>query len=149
MIKNYTSSIPASRSVQYIENKLVVHGAKQIMKEYDDDKRLAAICFIIMVEGKELPFKLPARTEQCEAILLSRIKRPTEGTHKRVKEQAERTAWKLLRDWTDVQMSLVELGQVDILEVFLSFAYDVVEGKTYFEKLKDRKFKGLIEGPKR
>lgn len=148
MIKNYTSQVPASRSVQYIENKLVVHGAKQIMKEYDDEKRLSGICFIINVDGKEWPFKLPARMEQCEAIFRARVKKPTQDTEKRIKAQAERTSWKLLSDWVDIQMSLIELGQAEFLEIFLPYAYDVVQKKTFFEKLKEINYKGLIEAPK-
>ena len=147
-IKNYTSSVPAARSVQYIENKLVVHGAKQIMKEYDKDNRLSSICFIIDVNGQEMPFKLPAKMEQCQAILTSRRKKITGESEKRDREQAERTAWKLLSDWTDIQMSLIELGQVDLLEIFLPYVYDVERKQTYYEVLKEKRFKGLLEAPK-
>lgn len=146
MIKNYTSSVPASRSVQHIEDKLVAHGAKSIMKDYHDG-RLVGICFLIMVNDIETPFKLPARTDECERILKDKVRRPTEGTYKRIKEQAERTAWKLLSDWVDVQMSLIELGQVELIEIFLPYLYDVAQKKTYFEILKGKKFKGLLEAP--
>lgn len=137
MIKNYTSSVPVSRSVSHIEDCLVRHGAKNIMKMYDADKKLESLCFILPVDGKDIPFKIPANVTQCENILRASIRRPKPGTLERIADQAERTAWKLMSDWVDIQMSLIELKQVELLQVFLSYVYYPAEKMTYFEKLKD------------
>lgn len=61
------------------------------MKKYDNNNQLAEICFIININGKEMPFKLPARMEQCQNILRSWRKKTTADSEKRVREQAERT----------------------------------------------------------
>lgn len=144
MLKNYTSTVPASRSIQHIENQLVQHGAINILKEYSNDGKLTALCFILNIKDKQIPFKIPARIENCEKILKARIKRHTTSAIKRVKEQAERTAWKLLSDWIDVNIGLEKIGQVELMEIFLSYVYDVSSKQTYFEKLKERNYKGLI-----
>ena len=144
MLKNYTSKIPVSRSISSIEAKLVYHGANNILKEYDKEKQLTGICFNLEIEGRVVPFKLPARVEKCYKVLWAGVRRPTTGTQKRVKEQAERTAWKILSDWVDIQMSMIELQQTEMMEVFLPYLYDYQNKMSLFEKLKEKKFKGLL-----
>lgn len=142
-IKNYTSEVPASRSVNHIEERLVKHGAKNILKIYNDDKKLSGVAFIISLNGKDTPFRLPARIERVEKHLRDAITRPRKGTLDKLKSQAERTAWKLLSDWVDIQMSLIELDQVEFLEVFLPYIYDHGKERTFFERIKDEGFKML------
>jgi len=131
MIKNYTSTVPVSRSVQHIEDRLVKHGAQKIVKEYDQDKKLAAICFTLMLNGREIPFKIPARVANVEKMLRGSVRRPTSGTYERIAEQAERSAWKLVSDWVDIQISLVELQQVEFMEVFLPYVYSPADRLTF------------------
>ncbi|PKN36718.1 MAG: hypothetical protein CVU62_13370 [Deltaproteobacteria bacterium HGW-Deltaproteobacteria-2] len=145
MIKNYTSGVPVSRSVQHIEDCLIRHGAKNIMKMYDADKKLESLCFIMPVEGKDIPFKLPAAVDRVEKVLRASVRRPKAGTTERIKEQAERTAWKLQSDWVDIQMSLIELNQVEIMQVFLAYVYFPAQKQTYFDVIKNSGFKMLTE----
>jgi len=144
-IKNYTSSVPPERSVTQIEKRLVAHGARNIMKEYGAEGGLAGIAFIVNAHGKDMPFKIPARIDRVEKRLRESVRRPRNGTISRIKDQAQRTAWKILADWVDIQMSLIDLDQVEMLEVFLPFVYDVGRKQTFFEKIKDGNLKLLKE----
>jgi len=132
-LKNYTSQVAASRSIMWIEDKLARHGARQILKDYTPQGRVCSIAFIIESKGAELPFKLPARIEACEKVLRSKVKRPNVRTYKRIAEQAERTAWKILADWVDAQMAMIELAQVDLLEVFLPYLFDRSKQQTFYQ----------------
>jgi hypothetical protein len=145
MIKNYTSTVPVSRSVQHIEDCLIRHGAKNILKMYDAEKKLESLCFIIGVDGKDIPFKLPASVDKVEQVLKAACRRPTTATYARIKEQAERCAWKLQSDWVDIQMSLIELNQVEIMQVFLAYVYFPAQKQTYYEKIKGNGFLMLTE----
>jgi hypothetical protein len=142
MIKNYTSQAPINKSVQHIESKLVQHSAKNILKLYENQK-LVGIAFIINVNGNDMPFKLPARIDRIEKKLREKVKRPRKNTIDRIVDQAQRTAWKLLSDWVDVQMSFVELDQAEFIEVFMPFIYDHSKDQTFFERMKKDKFKLL------
>ena len=135
MVKNYTSQVPASRSVNQIEARLVKHGAKNILKLYEN-KKLTGVAFIVSVNGTDMPFRLPARVDRVEKSLRTAVSRPRKGTLNRIADQAERTAWRLLADWIDVQMSLIELDQVEFTEVFLPYIYDISKNLTFFEKMK-------------
>jgi hypothetical protein len=145
MLKNYTSKVPVNRSIQHIEDCLIRYGAKNIMKMYDGKKRLESLCFIIAIDGKNMPFQLPAKVDRVESVLKALVRRPNDGTLERIRIQAERTAWKLQSDWVDVQMSLIELDQVEIMQVFLAYVYFPERKKTYFELIKDAGYKLLTE----
>ena len=143
MLKNYTSTISVTRSIQHIEDRLVRYGAQKILKTYDSQKNLEGFCFIISLQGKEIPFKLPARVANVEKVLKGNVKRPKKETFDRIRDQAERTAWKLVSDWVDIQLSLVELGQVELMEVLLPYVYNPVTKETFFEQIKRNGYKLL------
>lgn len=145
MIKNYTSTVPIERSINHIESKLVSYGAKDIMKRYDPAGRLESICFIIFTSDREISFKLPARIDACCEILKSEIKRPRKNTYEKIGKQAERTAWKLVSDWIDIQISMIELEQAEFLEVFLPYVYNPQNQQTFYEKIKESKFLALTK----
>lgn len=126
-LKNYTTSVPAERSIVEIERYLVDFGATAIMKEWDNDKKVISIAFKI----KEAGFKLPANTEGVAIALfghnLTEVK----------KKQAERTAWRILKDWIHAQMSIVVSGLAEPEQVLLPYMYD---GKlTLYQKYKEGK----------
>lgn len=149
MLKNYTSTVPATRSISYIETKLAQKGATQILKLYDATARVEGICFIIPMNGRDMPFKLPAKVAECEKVLMANLtSRARPETKKKIPQQAERTAWKILSDWVEAQMAMIELSQVEILEVFLSYVYDHQKQQTFFEQIKEKNYKALLPAGK-
>ena len=70
MIKNYTSSVPAAKSVAHIEDQLIRHGATEILKICENG-RLIGIAFCLMVSEVKTAFRLPANIENVEKYLLS------------------------------------------------------------------------------
>lgn len=145
MIKNYTSTVSIERSISHIESKLVEHGAKDIMKRYDSQGRLESICFIIWITDRSIYFKLPAKIDVCNKILKANVKRPRSGTWENIEKQAERTAWKIVSDWVDIQMAMIDLQQAEMLEVFLPYVYDPIQEKSFYEKIKESKFLALTK----
>lgn len=149
MLQNYTSSISAARSISYIESKLAQNGARQILKEYDDSGRVMGISFNIPIDGHDMFFKLPAKVAECEKVLRENLSsRARPETHKKIGPQAERTAWKILSDWVEAQMTMLELSQIEFMQVFLSYVYDPVKKQTYFERIKARGYKALLPAGK-
>ncbi len=143
-IKNYTSQISAKRSIDYIETQLVKHGARSIMKIYDN-KRVTGICFAISVDGVDLPFKLPARIKEAEKVLYSQLgPRTRKETKDKIPAQAERTAWKIISDWVEAQMAMIELSQIDITEMMLSYLYDSKRDQTLYQKVKESGLNNLL-----
>jgi hypothetical protein len=146
-IKNYTSGISAENSIARIEQKLAAVGATGIMKLYGPDKRVSALVFNMPDGTRSHAIKVPANVEACFQALWKdyclRVTRPRDGTKETLKEQSSRTAWKLVQDWVDIQVSMVVMRQAEALEVFLPYVWD--GRQTYFEALKGHGFKALPE----
>lgn len=141
-LKNYTSSVPAITSMGRIESVLVAAGATDISKKYEDGI-CTAITFRMVESGRPLFFKLPAKVENCFQVFWKEIKKPQAGTKEKIREQAERTAWKIVSDWVEVQLSMILLEQALPLQVFLPYVYDPVKDQTFFERLESQNFKLL------
>lgn len=142
-IKNYTSTIPASKSVSRIEEVLVSIGAKNINKSYEQGS-LTAISFLVDVNGSTIPFKLPAKVEQVAGALKSSYKRITTAALRNISEQAERTAWKICSDWVEIQATMIRLEQAEFIEVFLPYVYKIDSNQTFFESIKSKNYKALL-----
>jgi hypothetical protein len=143
-IKNYTSTVDASRSMARIEELLVEIGASNINKKYED-KICTGITFLLFDPQLQqtLPFHLKAQVEECFTILWKDVKRPRPDTKELLRKQASRTAWKILSDWTEVQCSMILLGQAKPLQMFLPFVYDMKANETLFDKVCAGKMKLL------
>ena len=150
-IANYTTEVPAMRSVGEIQGILVAHGAKAIMIDYDEGVPVA-LAFLIKTSQGELPFRLPANVKQVEKILLNMRARPLETWHydyakvmERVQKQSSRVAWRILKDWVRAQMAILESEMVQMEQVFLPYL-DMGGGKTLYDAMSERGFKQLSAG---
>jgi len=143
-IKNYTSTIEASRSMAKIEELLVEIGASNINKKYEE-KICTGITFLLFDQQLQqtIPFHLKAQVEECFTILWKDVKRPRPDTKTTLQAQANKTAWKILSDWTEIQCSMILLGQAKPLQMFLPFMYDMKTNETLFDKVSSGKMKLL------
>lgn len=116
-IKNYTTKVDIYTSLGEIQGALLKAGARRIMINYDEAGNPVGIVFGVMVEGRMLGFQLPANIDGVEAVFeRQKIKAD--------RKQAERTAWRNIRDWVLAQMAFVEAGNVQVDEVFLPYLTD-------------------------
>lgn len=140
-LKNYTTGVPADRSIQSIEKLLVDFGATNIMKEYSPAGKCEAISFLVALGDMKLPFRLPGKVQNVFVWLRKKKKNSKDSL---LLQQAERITWKTMHEWTHLQLSLIELDQMEKLEAFLPYIYDMEKRQTFFEKLKETKFKALL-----
>ena len=142
-LKNYTSNVPIARTISRIEECLADAGATGIMKDYKDGQ-LAALTFRVQLpNGRPMSIRLPANHDAVLANMMKAVKRPRQGTLLKVREQAQKTSWKLMQDWVEVQLSLIQMQQVDFVQVFLPYVWD---GRTtFYDQLKSKNFLALPE----
>jgi len=122
--------------------KLAKAGAQAVLCEYDEDGIMKAISFRIKSSNGHISFRLPSNTDGIYKKLTENPKVPNKlKTH----EQATRTAWRILKDWVEAQLAIIEAEMADIKEVFLPYAQNP-QGKTLYETLSENQFKLLTEG---
>jgi len=137
-IRNYTSEVDAEKSQQMIETLLVQAGATGIAKMYEE-KCTSGFVFIIPVNGRDVKFKMPVNTKKVYEKLLKDAGRPfmSQAERNKIREQAERTAWKLLYEWVHINVSMIQLDQVETAQALLSYVYDEPSEQTFYERAKE------------
>lgn len=145
ILKNKTSSVHYASTISRIEMLLAEFGATGITKDYTDGTP-SALCFHINTPDRgEITVRLPSDSKAVYQRLITAVRRPRSGTDARIRQQAERTAWKIAQDWLEVQLTLVRLQKVDVLQVFLAYVWN--GRQTFYDALKSGGFK-LLPGPK-
>jgi hypothetical protein len=130
-------------SISRIEQLLVSAGAQHIAKTYDGQTLKGLVFSLPLPDKRTIPVRLPARSNEVYEVLRREISRPRSGTLDRLKDQAERTAWKLVHEWVHLQLSMIQLGQVQALEVFMPYIVDSRTNLTLFQSLEKNNFKQL------
>lgn len=144
-IKNYTSSVCAETTIGQIESKLAACGASGIMKLYNPAGRVSSLVFKTELGGRSYTVRVPANVSKCYEALwkehCKRVRRPKDSTKGAIMAQAERTAWRIVQEWIEIQLSMIAMEQAQFLEVFMPYIFD---GKqTYFEHHQANQFKAL------
>lgn len=142
-LKNYTSTVPAATSINRIEKFLVASGASDISKKFKDGV-CVAITFRMVIDNIPIFFQLPAKVDACFKVLWGEVIRKHVANKDNYLEQAEKTAWKLVYDWVEMQFTMIKLQQVEALQVFLPYVYDPAKNETFYEKVKENNMKLLI-----
>lgn len=124
-IKNYTTTIDVYKSLGEIQGALARYGARKIMVDYDGAGQPTGITFGIETPEGPRGFLLPANVPGVKAVFARQKIKAQDG-------QAERTAWRNVRDWIMAQMAIIEAGQVDMEEVFFPYLTDG-RGRTVYQ----------------
>ena len=140
-ILNYTTTVDAFKTVSEIEHILMKHKAKSIMKNYDGES-ITGLSFLIDTGVQQIPVKLPVKVDECMEVL-KREKKNGAKSIKATREQAERVAWRILKDWVEAQMALLDIEMVRFEEIFLPYI-ETETGQTIYERLEKKQF--LLEG---
>lgn len=138
-ILNYTTAIKSQKTVGEITQILVKAKCQAVLQEFYEDGRPKAISFRINTAFGMMSFLLPANAEGVYKAMV-RDKR-LERRFKTL-EQAERVAWRIVKDWTEAQCAMIEAGLADLEQVFLPYAQRP-DGSTFYEDLKSRQFDQL------
>jgi hypothetical protein len=69
-------------------------------------------------DGKELPFRLPAKPDNVYAALFAGMQYEERLRDERMKK-AEAIAWRICKTWLEAQITLINLEQAKLEEVFL------------------------------
>lgn len=115
---NYTTSVPVARTIGQVQALLVEAGARQIMTEYDDVGRAVGIAFAVHTAHGMRNFVLPVNSQRVEAVLKRDRKiQPRFQTP----EHAERVGWRIVKDWLEAQLAIIQTEMVTLDQVMLPY----------------------------
>ena len=129
-LKNYTTQVPADRSIHEIQQALVKFGASGVAYEYEPGGRILALMFRLTVSGHIAQFSLPVNWRLFQVVLKEQKVRGWQDEH-----YVYRVAWRNLRDWVLAQLALYETAMVELPQVFLPFVQNA-SGRTLYEAVK-------------
>ena len=113
-IKNYTTTKEEYESIAEIQLALAKHGARKIMIDYAENGDPQGVTFAVNTPCGYQGYILPANTE---GVLAAFARQKIKAD----RNQAQRTAWRNVRDWIMAQMAFIESGNVDMPEVFFPY----------------------------
>ncbi len=129
-IKNYTTKVPADRSIKEIQDALVGHGAVGVLYQYEKGTgRIAALKFQLLIEENSVSFSLPVQWRKFQAVLQEQRVRRCDD-----EDYVYRVAWRCIRDWVLAQLALYETQIVELPQVFLPFATHK-DGTTLYDQV--------------
>jgi hypothetical protein len=126
---NYTTEIEPIKTAGEIMGLLAAKGAQAIMIDYDKGEPVD-LSFKIRINGQEVYFKLPCNVDGAfQAMKRMRIPPRYVST-----DQAKRTAWRIVKNWIEAQLAIVDCGQAQMGEVFLPYAL-TANGQALFQRI--------------
>lgn len=130
---NYTTEIDADKTAGEISRMLSKAGAQAVLTEYDEEEGyVKALSFRIKLNDQLISFRLPSDWRPVQKVLENQRNKNRRVSASR--EQAVRVAWRILKDWVEAQLALIETQMVTTQQVFLPYAV-TKDGSTLYEKI--------------
>lgn len=146
-ILNYTTGIDADKTIAEIQKCLAMHGATAILADYDGQGQINALSFKIPMNGQEVGFRLPSDWRPVLKVLQTQKAKASGRSRIQANEQqARRVAWRIVKDWVEAQMAIIETQMVQIDQVFLPYAVGR-DGRTFYEIAKTSNLLGSPDQP--
>ena len=145
---NYTTTVPARRTVAEVQDLLADAGARSVMVDFNEAGRAAAIAFVLVTPLGLRSFRLPADVAAVAKVLArdaAKVRAHVSKANLASPEQAERVAWRILKDWLDAQLALVRVELATLDQVMLPYMM-AKDGRTVYDLYRDHQL-ALPEAP--
>ncbi len=130
-ILNYTTKVDASKTIGEIMGLLSKKGAQKMVIDYSDGEQ-SAVTFMLTLNGQNVFFALPCRRD---GVLKAMKKDPKVPLKLCTNQQALRVGWRIVKDWVEAQLAIVEAQLAELPEVFLPYAV-TKNGSTLYDRMK-------------
>jgi hypothetical protein len=145
---NYSTQIAATKTVGEMQQMLAAAGAQRIAVDYEGGSP-TGLTFALDTEHGMRVFSLPVNIEAMHRLLILKERRGElkSGTKavRSSREQAERVAWRIMKDWLGAQLALIESHMVDLTQVMLPYLR-VDEHRTLWQSYQERELLELVVG---
>jgi hypothetical protein len=145
--KNYTTTIEPGKTAQECLALLVAHDASSVSISYEGargERQPLALSFEIATRLGPRRYLLPVRVAGTQRVLRAECDRSASPVMPRhtTAEHARRVAWRVMKDWLDSQLAIIEAGLAELDEVMLPWML-VDEGRTLYRAYQEHELKAL------
>ncbi len=147
---NFTTTIPAARTVGECQALLAAAGASSVAVHYED-REPAGLSFQLRTPHGPHAFTLPVNAGGVHRML---VKASHEGklradksrvTRAESREHAANVAWRVVKDWLEANLALIEAEMTTLETVMLPYLH--VDGeRTLWQAYQDREQAALTAG---
>ena len=144
------TEVPAEKSALEIETMLINNGCEKIAKEFELG-RIKSIYFQIATPDANMAFTLPVNVDAIYQMFYDEKKASPrfwqwdKKKEQQLREQAERTAWRIIWHWLKSQLALIQTQMVTVTQVFLPYML-VAENETLYQRLVGGGLAALMPG---
>jgi hypothetical protein len=125
---NYSTTVAADKTAAEVIRKLAAAGATQILTDYQAG-RPTGLAFALDTPTGMRQYRLPVDVAAVEKVM--RAYRSGVPNRYQNREQAERVAWRIMKDWIEAQLAVTETHMVSVDQVFLP--YMLIDGATVYD----------------
>lgn len=147
MLVKYTTTISASKTVGEMQAMLAEAGAQRIAVDYENGCP-SGLTFALDTPHGMRVFALPVRIDEMHRLLLRKERNGElrSGTKavRSSREQAERVAWRIMKDWLGAQLALIESSMVEMTEVMLPYLRVDDTGRTLADAYQEKELLELV-----
>lgn len=127
-IKDYTTKIDAAKTAGEVQTILAKAGAVGVAMQFENGQP-AAIAFTTMTPFGLREFTLPTNWQAVQRVLRKQRVQPAFQTD----EHAKRVAWRIVKDWVEAQLAIIQTEMVTLDQVMLPYLR-TDNGSTMFEE---------------
>jgi len=139
-ILNYTTTVAFDKTIGEINGILAKRGARKIVTDYDEQGNPIALTFSMSIQAKPVFYSMPCNWDGVLRAMQKDSKVPGKFCNK---EQALRVSWRIIKDWIDAQMAIIDAQLAKVEEVFLPYAI-TKSGDTLFKHIESGKSNLLL-----
>lgn len=118
---NYTTTIDPDKSAMECISILTKHGASHVGISLGEDKTPDGLEFVIKTPFGPRSYSLPVNAAAVQKMLYQAWRDGRIERRFREPAQARRVAWRVLKDWLEAQLAMIEAGMVDLPQVMLPY----------------------------
>lgn len=141
---NYTTTIDAMKSAGECIAALAKHGASAVGIRYDNAVP-TGLSFQIRTVWGDRAFSLPVNIAGTEKAMREANRKGLVPNRYLGRDQAIRVSWRVMKDWLEAQLALIEAGVADLPQVMLPYLH-TPDGRTLWDAYQENETKALEAG---
>lgn len=136
---NYTTTISVDRTLGEVQRILARSGCAAVATNYDEAGRAVGLSFTLRTPHGERAFSLPVNLDGVQALLSTpqvQALARRRGKKYDSPEHAEAVAWRVVKDWLEAQLALIDANMATLAQVMLPYLR-VDDDHTLYERYEE------------